>query len=85
MSMRVGTKARRRIIAAAIDQPRTHPRKPRGIELFDHVGKKQDIAGGKVERSGDAPITVRIALAAGFGIEMTSKQRRKIAHIAVRE
>ena len=70
MSMRIGTKTRYRIIGTTINQPRAHPREARSIELFDYVGQEQDIARCKFQRVCNIAITVWIALAADFGIEM---------------
>src|SRR2546430_16102217 len=71
--------------AAADAQRSMHSSRPRRIELSNDVGHEQHVLRGAVQRSGDAPVTRRLALRSGRRVEIPGEKRREIAGSRIRE
>ena len=70
---------RLRVIRAPVEQHRLHAGCARGIEFLDHVGQEHDVRGPAIERIGDQPVAVGVALVADFGVEECGEQLRQVA------
>ena len=82
---RSGASIRRGSVPARVRASRLHAGRARGVELFCDVGEEQDFARRHADRFGDALIRARVALRAGFGVEVAREERCQVARVGVAE